>query len=61
MHYHNKTTINNFIESHLPKEYTVIEVIENCAKIQLDDKIWAVYANADGSFTDHKVRFELLN
>ena len=62
-HPNNETTMNDYLENHLPQCFDVILEDGTYAEIQNKNtgQIFGVNASGDGDFTHHKVEFEFVH
>ena len=62
-HPNNETTMNDYLENHLPQCFGVIFEDGTYAEIQNKNtgQIFGVNASGDGDFTHHKVEFEFVH
>jgi hypothetical protein len=62
-HFTNAETMENYLINYLPDNFTIVHQDGSLAEV-LDtetEQFWRLHASGDGTFNNHRVRFELIN
>jgi len=61
-HCDNNETMNDYLENHLPEDFSVISNEGTYAIIQapMNGIFYGVHASGNGDFNNHKVEFEII-